>query len=128
MRDDMKKGDLVLFYHSNCDEPSIVGVAEIVSEAYPDHTAFDPESHYFDPKSDPDNPRWFMVDLRYRKKFRNTLSLKDLKAHPILSSMRVAQKGSRLSITPVTADEWQMVHQLVGESPGKSVTDNKRSG
>ena len=68
MRDDMKKGDLAFFYHSNCDEPGIVGVMEVVSEAYPDHTAFDPGSKYFDPKSDPENPSWMMVDMRYRRK------------------------------------------------------------
>lgn len=115
MRDDMKKGDLVFFYHSNCDEPGIVGMMEVVREAYPDHTAFDPESKYFDPKSDPDNPRWMMVDVRFRKKFRRPVTLKELKAHPELSNMAVCRKGSRLSITPVASDEWELVTELAGE-------------
>ncbi|KAA3631606.1 MAG: EVE domain-containing protein [Proteobacteria bacterium] len=114
MRDDMKKGDLAFFYHSNCDEPGIVGVMEVVSEAYPDHTAFDPGSKYFDPKSDPENPRWMMVDMRYRRKLRRPVSLKELKSHPELSDMVVCRKGSRLSITPVTAREWDLVMALAG--------------
>lgn len=109
MRDDMSKGDLAFFYHSNCEEPGIVGIMEIVRTAYPDHTAFDPESKYFDPKSDPDNPRWLMVDVRYRRKLRRPVSLATLKADPELSEMRVCQKGSRLSIMPVSADEWNAV-------------------
>ena len=70
MRDDMKKGDKVLFYHSSCAEPGVVGVAKVVKEAYPDPSALNPESKYFDPKSDPDNPRWFMVDIKFVKKFK----------------------------------------------------------
>lgn len=114
MRDDMKKGDLVLFYHSNCDEPGIVGIAEIVREAYPDHTAFDPNEKYFDAKSDPENPRWLMVDLRYKRKFKTTVTLRELKANPDLTGMRVVQKGSRLSITPVTESEWHTVMDMAG--------------
>lgn len=114
MRDEMNKGDLVLFYHSNCDQPGIVGIAEVVSEAYPDHTAFDPTSKYHDPKSDPDNPRWLMVDIRYRRKLKRPVSLAELKADPELSSMRVCQKGSRLSITPVSAAEWSAVLAFSG--------------
>lgn len=116
MRDDMSKGDLAFFYHSNCEEPGIVGIMEIVRTAYPDHTAFDPESKYFDPKSDPDNPRWLMVDVRYRRKLRRPVSLATLKADPELSEMRVCQKGSRLSIMPVSADEWDAVLAMSDKS------------
>jgi predicted RNA-binding protein with PUA-like domain len=112
MRDEMKKGDLAFFYHSNCDEPGIVGIMEIAREAYPDHTAFDSESNYFDPKSDPQAPRWMMVDVRYRRKLKNPVSLRTLKADPLLSGMRVCQKGSRLSIMPVTAEEWEAVLEM----------------
>jgi predicted RNA-binding protein with PUA-like domain len=123
MRDGMSKGDLVFFYHSNCEEPGIVGVMEVASPAaYPDHTAFDPESKYFDPKSDPDDPRWLMVDVRYRRKFRRPVALKMLKEHPVLSGMQVCRKGSRLSITPVAPDEWHEVLALAGESERRRVT------
>jgi predicted RNA-binding protein with PUA-like domain len=101
MRDDMRKGDLVLFYHSNCKEPGIVGLAEISSKAaYPDPTQFDPDSGYHDPKASRDNPRWLVVDVRYKKKL-SPVSLKTIKAHPVLSQMKVAQRGMRLSIQPV---------------------------
>lgn len=101
MRDDMRKGDLVLFYHSNCKEPGIVGLAEISSKAaYPDPTQFDPDSDYHDPKASRDNPRWLVVDVRYKKKL-SPVSLKTIKAHPVLSQMKVAQRGMRLSIQPV---------------------------
>ena len=79
MKNDMNVGDLAFFYHSNCDEPAVVGIMEIVRSAYPDHTAFDPHEHYFDSKSDADNPRWFMVDVRFKKKFRQSVSLKDIR-------------------------------------------------
>ncbi len=75
MRDSMKKGDQVFFYHSNCDQPGIVGIAEVVKEGYPDHTAFDPESKYYDPKSTPENPRWFMVDVKFVRRLKRTISL-----------------------------------------------------
>ena len=109
MRDEMKVGDRVFFYHSNCDEPGIVGIAEVVSEAYPDHTAFDPESKYYDPKSDSGNPRWMMVDLRFVRKLKRTISLRELKQDPALSDMRLVQKGNRLSILPVTVDQWNHI-------------------
>jgi predicted RNA-binding protein with PUA-like domain len=114
MRDEMKKGDAVFFYHSNCDEPGIVGIAEVAKEAYPDHTAFDPKQKYFDAKSDPENPRWLMVDIRYKRKFKSTVSLKQLKANPALADMRVVQKGMRLSIMPVTQYEWDTVLTMAG--------------
>ncbi|MBC3869134.1 EVE domain-containing protein [Undibacterium oligocarboniphilum] len=114
MRDAMQIGDGVLFYHSSCPAPGIAGLAEVVSTAYPDHTQFDSSSHYFDPKATPENPRWMMVDVKGVRKTR-LLSLAELRAVPSLSSMRVLQKGSRLSITPVTADEWQQILQLLDQ-------------
>jgi len=108
MRDDMRLGDGVLFYHSSCPEPGIAGLAEVCSAAYPDATQFDPESHYYDPKSKPEAPRWVHVDVRWRETTR-LLSLKEMREAPELASMRVLERGSRLSITPVTPAEWQAV-------------------
>jgi predicted RNA-binding protein with PUA-like domain len=108
MRDDMRLGDGVLFYHSSCPEPGIAGLAEVCSAAYPDATQFDPESHYYDPKSKPEAPRWVHVDVRWRETTR-LLSLKEMREAPELASMRVLERGSRLSITPVTAEEWLAV-------------------
>ena len=108
MRDDMQVGDGVLFYHSSCPEPGIAGLAEVCSAAYPDATQFDPESHYFDPKSKADAPRWLHVDVRWRETTR-LLSLKEMREAPELASMQVLQRGNRLSITPVTPAEWQAV-------------------
>ena len=108
MRDEMRVGDGVLFYHSSCPEPGIAGLAEVASTAYPDATQFDPKSHYHDPTSTPDAPRWVHVDVRLRRKTK-LLPLADLRAAPELASMRILQRGNRLSITPVTPDEWQAV-------------------
>lgn len=112
MRDGMKKGDLVFFYHSNCKPPGIVGIAEVAKESYPDFTAFDPDSKYFDPKSNPDKPRWFMVDVKFKKKFKELISLEQLKTIPQLSSMLLLRKGNRLSITPVSKQEWETILRL----------------
>ena len=108
MRDDMQLGDGVLFYHSSCPEPGIAGLAEVCSAAYPDATQFEPASPYFDAKSKPEAPRWVHVDVRWRETTR-LLSLKEMREAPELASMRVLEKGSRLSITPVTPSEWQAV-------------------
>jgi predicted RNA-binding protein with PUA-like domain len=108
MRDDMRLGNGVLFYHSSCPEPGIADLAEVCSAAYPDATQFDPESPYYDPKSKPDAPRWLHVDVRWRETTR-LLSLKEMREAPELASMRVLERGSRLSITPVTPAEWQAV-------------------
>ena len=115
MRDEMKKGDLAFFYHSNCEEPAIVGVIEIVREGYPDHTAFLSNEKYFDAKSDPDNPRWFMVDVRFKKKFKTSVTLKALKEERALAQMRLVQRGNRLSILPVAAKEWKHILKMTGE-------------
>lgn len=114
MRDEMKHGDLGFFYHSNCEVPGIVGVVEIVREAYPDHTAFDPEDHHFDPKSDPDKPRWFMVDVKLVEKFSRVVSLRELKEYAggKLAGFRLLAKGNRLSVMPVSHTQWEFVQTL----------------
>ncbi|MCV2348403.1 EVE domain-containing protein [Paucibacter sp. Y2R2-4] len=108
MRDQMRIGDGVLFYHSSCLAPGIAGLATVASEAYPDATQFDPSSPYFDAKASLESPRWLHVDVKFGKKTR-LLSLAELRADPALQSLRVLQPGSRLSITPVTPTEWQML-------------------
>lgn len=112
MRDDMRQGDRVFFYHSNTKVPGIAGIAEVVREAYPDHTAFDPEDPHFDPKSDPEKPRWFMVDIRLVRKLERTISLTELKERPELEGMALVRKGNRLSVMPVEADQWDFVLSL----------------
>ncbi|MFZ6755429.1 EVE domain-containing protein [Undibacterium sp. Dicai25W] len=112
MRDVMRVGDGVLFYHSSCAEPGIAGIAEVVSTAYPDHTQFDSKSHYFDPKATRETPRWMMVDIKAIRK-TPLLSLTEMRTHPELETMQVLQKGSRLSITPVTTAEWNAVMKLL---------------
>lgn len=109
MRDDMKCGDMVFFYHSNCAEPGIVGIMEVVRESYPDFTAFDPDCKYYDPKSDGSNPRWFMVDIRFVRQLKRTITLAELKQHPQLEGMPLVRKGNRLSIMPVSADHWSFI-------------------
>lgn len=111
-RDQFQVGDQAFFYHSNTKVPGIVGVMEIISEAYPDHTAFNPNEKYYDPKSDPDNPRWLMVDVRYIRHFDRVVSLQELKAEPALSQMRLVQRGNRLSVMPVSEAEWQHILQM----------------
>ena len=109
MRDDMKKGDLVFFYHSNCKIPGIVGIAEVVKESYPDFTSWNPESNYFDPKSSPDKPRWFMVDIKFKRQLKRTISLNELKEMPGLEEMALVRRGNRLSIMPVGKQEWDLI-------------------
>lgn len=109
LRDSMQVGDLAFFYHSSCKIPGIVGIIEIVKAGYPDASAFDPQSPYFDSDSNPDKPRWFRVDVRLVKKFPQTITLNDLRSNPALRSMRVLERGSRLSITPVTEAEWKEI-------------------
>jgi len=110
MRDDMRPGDAVLYYHSNCDTPGIVGLAEVCSEAYPDHTAFDPADKHFDPKSDPGNPRWMMVDIRYRRKLKRPLSLAEIKRHAgRLEGFALIRRGNRLSVMPVAKKHYDYI-------------------
>ncbi len=112
MRDQMKRGDQVLFYHSNCDTPGVVGIAEVVREGYPDHTAFDPESRYHDPKSDPENPRWYMVDVKFKRKLKRTITLAELKARTDLGDFALVRRGNRLSVMPVAREHWDIVLSL----------------
>ena len=112
MRDQMKIGDQVFFYHSNCETPGIVGIAKVVREGYPDFTAFEPKDPHYDPKSDPDNPRWYMVDIKYVRKLKRTISLKELKEISALSEMPLVRKGNRLSVMPTTKQQWQHILKL----------------
>ena len=112
MRDEMKKGDQGFFYHSNCKEPGIVGIMEIVKEGYPDFTAFDKKDKHYDPKSDPDDPRWFMVDVKYVRKFKESITLNDLKEEKSLADMPLVRRGNRLSVMPVSKKEWQHILKM----------------
>jgi len=114
MRDTMQLGDQVLFYHSNCNPPGIVGIAQVASQPYPDPTQFDENSNYFDPKSSQDKPRWILVDVAYVGTFKRMVSLQEMKEMPELKDMRVLQKGNRLSITPVSKSEFQAIAQAGG--------------
>lgn len=109
---DMKKGDEVLFYHSNCKEPGVAGLATVAREAYPDHTAFDPDDPHYDPKSDPEKPRWFMVDIKYRRKLKRVITLTELKQYRTLKDMPLVRRGNRLSIMPVTKKQWDFIMGL----------------
>jgi predicted RNA-binding protein with PUA-like domain len=108
MRDAMRVGDGVLFYHSSCAEPGIAGLAEVASTPYPDPTQFDPDSKYYDPKSSAENPRWMLVDVRATAK-TSLLTLPQLRAQPELADMQILRRGNRLSITPVTPQEWHCI-------------------
>lgn len=109
MRDEMRPGDGVFFYHSNCAEPAIVGLAEVAGKPRPDETAFDPNSPYYDPKSDRHNPRWFLVDVKWKETFSRQLPLSEIKDDQQLQSMLIARRGNRLSITPVSAAEAKVI-------------------
>ena len=112
MRDGMQVGDGVLFYHSSCAEPGIVGIARVASTPYPDTTQFDPASHYYDPKSKRDQPRWMLVDVQMLRKTRN-LTLPELRANAALEDLTILKKGNRLSITPVEPQHWRQILELV---------------
>ena len=114
MRDEMKKGDLGFFYHSSCKVPGVVGVVEVVKEAYPDHTAPNPKEKYYDPKSSEENPRWFMVDVKFKQKFKEIITLESLRQVNALSDMVLLRKGSRLSIQPVNKKEWNAILKMSG--------------
>ena len=114
MRDEMKLGDLVFFYHSSTDPAAIVGIAEVARESYPDHTAFDARDSHFDPKSKRDAPTWVMVDLRAREALPKPLTLAELRGVKGLEKMVLLQKGSRLSVQPVTEKEWDIICRLAG--------------
>ena len=109
---EMKVGDGILFYHSSCKIPGVVGTAEVTKEIYPDHTAWDPSSKYFDSKSTPDKPRWEMVDVALVEKWPNPVTLKQLKAEPALGDFMLLRKGMRLSIMPVTQPQWECINKM----------------
>ena len=109
IRDEMKKGDLVLFYHSNSEPNAVVGICEVVKEAYPDFTAFDPENIHFDPKSKKDNPSWMMVDIKLKTIFTNVVTLEKIKSDRKLSKMKLVQPGNRLSVMPVEKEEFEEI-------------------
>jgi len=112
MRDAMKTGDQIFFYHSNCAEPGIVGIAEVAKEGYPDFSAFDPDDKHFDPKSDPANPRWIMVDVKYVRTLSRTITLSELKAKEELADLALVRRGNRLSIMPVNKTQWDFILAL----------------
>ena len=112
MRDEMKKGDQVFFYHSNCKEPGIVGIAKVVKEGYPDFTAFEAKNKYYDPKSSPQNPCWYMVDIKLVRKLKRTIALQELKNHKKLSDMTLLRKGNRLSVMPIDKKHWDYILKL----------------
>lgn len=112
LRDDMQVGDLAFFYHSNCAVPGIAGVMKVVRAGYPDTTALNPESKYHDPKSTPDNPRWFRVDVCYKRKLKRIISLAELKAHPALRDLALLRRGNRLSILPLSQAHWDIILSL----------------
>lgn len=111
MRDEMQIGDRILFYHSNAKPAGVAGIAEVASAPYPDQTAFDSGSKYYDPKSDPENPRWVLVDVKYHSDLKRLVSLAEMKAMPELEAMRVLQRGCRLSIAPVAKLEFSAIVQ-----------------
>ena len=109
MRDEMKRGDQILFYHSSCKVPGVAGIAKVEKKAVVDHTFYDPKNSYFDTKSTKENPRWLMVYVKHVKSFKRTIPLKELKEHSELKEMKLLQKGCRLSIMPVSKEEFEFI-------------------
>ena len=116
MRDEMKVGDGVLFYHSSAKPMAVMGTARIVKEAYPDPTAWDPSDKHFDPRSNPENPVWLMVDIQAEEEFSRPITLQEIKDHPKLQNMMVARRGMRLSLQPVAKEEWNEIISLGGQA------------
>jgi predicted RNA-binding protein with PUA-like domain len=112
LRDQMQVGDQAFFYHSSCKVPGIVGLMEVVRAGYPDHTAFAPDNAHYDPKSDPEHPRWFMVDVRYLRHTRRVITLAELREQNALASLPLLRRGNRLSIVPVEPEQWQCILEL----------------
>lgn len=112
LHDEMKKGDKVLFYHSNTEKVGVYGICEVVKEGYPDFTAFDSDDKHYDPKSNPESPTWFMVDVKYVKKFKNPVTLESIKENPKLQKMKLIQRGNRLSVMPVTEEEYYEILKM----------------
>ena len=113
----MRRGDHAFFYHSNCKQPGIVGIVKITKEGYPDFTACDPKDPHYDPKSDPDKPRWFMVDVRFVRRLKRTITLGELKEHRRLADMLLLRRGNRLSVMPVTEAQWKYILGLEEKLP-----------
>jgi predicted RNA-binding protein with PUA-like domain len=112
MRDEMKEGDLILFYHSSCDVPGVAGIAKVASRPYPDSTQFDKKSEYYDPKATEETPRWFLVDVKFHHKLKHHVSLAELKSQKELEGMKLLSPGNRLSILPVTQKEFEHIKKL----------------
>lgn len=112
---EMKRGDLAFFYHSSCAAPGIYGIIEIARAARPDPGARDPQSPYYDPRSTPERPLWYLVDVRFRREFKRPVTLAAIKAQPALGQMRLVRRGNRLSVMPVTAKEWNTILKLAEE-------------
>lgn len=112
MRDEMKKGDKVIYYHSRTEPPGAVGICEVVKEGYPDFTAFDPDDKHYDPKSKRNNPTWMMVDVKFVEKFKNIVPLEKIKENPKLKNMKLIQRGNRLSVMPVTKTEFDEIVKM----------------
>jgi predicted RNA-binding protein with PUA-like domain len=112
MKNEMKKGDEVLFYHSNADPSSAVGVGQVIKEGYADHTQFDPDDPHYFPSADPKNPIWFMVDIKFVAKFKKAVSLEEIKNNPKLKKMRLVQRGNRLSVMPVEKNEFEEIVKM----------------
>lgn len=112
LRNEMKKGDLAFFYYSSCDVPGIAGIMEIAREGYPDPSAFDPKHKYYDPKSKPDNPVWYLVDVKFKRKLKRIITLTELHDKRPLQKMKLLQRGNRLSVMPVTKKEWDYILRL----------------
>ncbi|MCR4346037.1 MAG: EVE domain-containing protein [Sulfuricaulis sp.] len=111
----MKKGDLAFCYHSSCEAPGVYGIIEIARAAYPDPSARDPENHHYDPRSTPERPLWYMVDVRYKREFKRPVTLTAIKMQAALKQMHLVQRGSRLSVMPVTAKQWNTIMKLTEE-------------
>ena len=112
IRDELKIGDKVLFYHSNTEPNAVVGVCEVVKEAYPDHTQFDSKHVHYDPKADMKHPAWFMLDIKFVKKFKRPITLEEIKTNLKLAKMKLVHKGNRLSVMPVTPDEFEEILKM----------------
>ncbi len=112
LRDEIKKGDLVLFYHSGSENLAVMGICEVVKEGYPDHTQFEPDNDHYDPKADPKNPTWIMVDVKFVKEFKNPVTLDAIKSNLKLSNMRLIARGNRLSVMPVTKEDFDEIEKM----------------
>jgi len=127
LRDEIAVGDGVLFYHSNIPQPAIVGLAQVVSRGYPDHTALDPRSDHFDPRASEANSIWYMVDIKYVAELPDPLTREHLRRHPVLAQMEVLKKGNRLSVQPVTEEQWRIIMDMAAlEDPLTAVADEGR--